>query len=203
MKNAQLNPITVLLFALLSVAPLNMGWANSIEDKVKEAIDDASQALKNAVDKLGDDFDTIQNYLDNYHWKGIIQDEATSGAVTLKNMHLNGHSKAVVVKPGERIEGVVQCDLDREQCESFSFYRVVLGIKGKGAQTTIGNELGIVAGKSEEKFVLIAPSESGLYQIRFRLVDALLKKNALESWTDENGDEPDGTTTIGLVFVKS
>lgn len=202
MKN-QKNKLLVILFAVLfSVANVNTGWAKSVDDKIKGFIDDVSDALKNAVDAFGNNLAAIQNYLENYHWKGMIQDEAVSGAVTLKHLQLNGHSKAVVVRPGERIEGVVLCNLDREQCSSLSLYRVVLGIKGKGAQTTIGNQFGIVAGESLEQFVLIAPAEPGLYQIRFRLAEGLLKGTALNAWVDENGNEPDGTTTIGVVLVK-
>jgi hypothetical protein len=172
-------------------------------DKAKETVDSISDSIKRGIDHLGDDFDAIQRYLENYHWKGVIQEKASSGAVTLEKIRLNGHSKAVVVKPGERIEGSVKCILDRNQCSALSFYRVVLGIKGEGAQESIGNELGLMAGPSEEKFALIAPQEPGIYQVRFRLVDAYFKGNAFDAWEDDEGNEPDGTTTIGLIFVKS
>jgi hypothetical protein len=203
MKNTKFKLLTFLLVILSVVAGFSSGWAKSVDGKVKDWIDDASEALKKGVDEVGNDISAIQNYLDNYHWKGVIQEKAQSGAVSLKHLEMNGHSKAVVVKPGERIEGVIQCDLDREQCSPLHLYRVVLGIKGQGAQTTIGNELGVVAGKSTERFTLIAPSEPGMYQIRFRLVESLLQSTALNDWVDDKGNEPDGTTTIGIIFVKS
>lgn len=201
MKNAKFKSWTVLL-VLLSVVSFNTGSAKPVDEKVKHFIDSASDTLKDAVDKIGDDFAAIQNYLDNYDGKGIVQGEAASGAATLKHLQLNGHSKAVVVKPGERVHGIVLCDLDGSQCSTFGFYRVVLGVSGRGGQTTIGNELGIAAGESLEKFDLIAPTEPGIYQIRFRLVESFLEGNALTAWVDENGNEPDGTTTIGLIIVK-
>ena len=202
MKNIKMKILTSLFTAFLCIASVNSGWAKSVDDKIKDSIDNAAGALKGGVDRLGDNLIAIQDYLDNYHWKGLIQDEATSGAATLKHLQLNGYSRAVVVKPGERIQGVVLCNLDSKQCSSLSLYRVVLGIKGKGAQTTIGNELGIIAGESLEDFVLSAPSESGIYQIRYRLVESFTKKAALAAWVDENGDEPSATTTIGVVVVK-
>ncbi len=194
--------LTSLFTAFFCIANVNTGWAKSADNAIKGFIDNIADGLKSAVDRLGDNLAAIQDYLDNYHWKGLIQDEATSGAVTLKHLQLNGHSKAVVARPGERIQGTVLCDLDSKQCASLSLYRVVLGIKGKGAQTTIGNELGIIASESLENFVLIAPSEPGIYQIRYRLVESFAKKAALEAWVDENGHEPSAATTIGIVLVK-
>ena len=117
-------------------------------------------------------------------------------------MQLNSHPKVVVVRPGERIEGVVLCGLDRDKASALSVYRVVLGIKGQGPQRTIV-KWGAVGGESIESFDLIAPPTQGIYQIRFRVVESLLEDSALNAWIDENGNEPDLTTTIGLIFVKS
>lgn len=202
MKNTNIKSLGVVLTLLFSVAGFNTGWTKNVEDKTKDAIDQVANFLKKGVDQLGEDLSAVQKYLDNYHWKGLVQDTASSNGVTLKYLNLNGHSKAVVVRPGERIEGNVLCNIDSSQCSSLQFYRVVLGLKGVGAQTTIGNELGLVAGESQEKFVLIAPKEPGLYQVRFKLVESLLEENALKSWVDGNGHEPDGTTTIGVILVK-
>lgn len=169
----------------------------SVEDKIKKTVDQAADSIKSAVDSIGNDISAVQNYFDNYHWKGIMQEEATSGVATLRNLHLNGHGVAVAVKPGERIVGEVDCSIDREACSSLGYYRVVIGIHNRGGQTTIGNSVGLSAGESHEQFVLIAPSEPGLYQIRFQTVDAYFESSALSEWND-----PDGTTTIGLILVK-
>jgi hypothetical protein len=201
MKNAKFKSWTALL-VLFSVVAFNTGSAKPVDEKVKQFIDSSSEKLKGAVDKIGDNLVDIQNYLDNYDGKGLIQDEASSGAASLKHLQLNGHSRAVVVRPGERVEGVVQCNLDRNKCSALGLYRVVIGISGKGGQTTIGNDLGIAVGESLEKFSLIAPQEAGIYQIRFRVVDKLFEGDALKAWVDKKGNEPDGSTTIGLIIVK-
>jgi hypothetical protein len=204
MKNTKIKSLAMITAALFGVANFNTAFAKSkpADEKVKDWIDDVSESFKKGVDNLKHDVVAIQDYLDNYHWKGVVQDEATSDAVTLKHLKLNGHSRAVVVKKGERIECSVKCDLDREKCSALSLYRVVIGLKGQGAQTTIGNELGIVAGESKEKFTLIAPREAGVYQIRFRLVERLLEGSALNAW-EKHGKEPDGTTTIGVIVVEA
>lgn len=154
------------------------------------------------MDKLGENFHAIQCYLENYPWKGILHDEVTSGAVTLKHVYFNDHPKVILTRPGERIEGYLHCNLDKDQCSSLALYRVVLGIKGEGAQTSIGNELGIVAGKSKESFTLTAPYKPGIYQVRFRLVDSYFEGKALDAWKDDKGQEPDASTTIGIIVVK-
>ncbi len=177
--------------------------AKNTEDKIKDAIESAADSLKSGMHKLGDDASAIQDYFNHYHWKGVIEAKTTSGQATLSHLKMNGHSRAVVVKPGEPINGEVHCSFERDQCSSICFYRVVLGINGEGAQTTIGNTLGAIAGKSKEHFVLIAPEKPGLYQLRFRTVEKFTETEALKAWVDDHGDEPSATTTIGFIYVKS
>lgn len=203
MKNMKLLSVaTVCMVTLLGVVAPSVGQAKPVGEKIKDWIDDFSESLKDGVDKLGDDAHAIQSYLDNYHWKGMIQDRASSGVATLKHLELNGHARATIVKPGEKIEADVNCDLDTSKWSALSLYRVVIGMKDVGPQAVIGNEWGPMAGRTREKFTLTAPDKPGFYQIRFRTVDALLKTSALDSWKDEKGDEPDGTTTIGILLVK-
>ncbi len=172
------------------------------EQKIKEAIDQVADALKSGVDQLEDDFEAIQEYFDHYPWKGLIEDKVQSGPATLKDLRLNDHKRAIVVHPGQRIEGEVKCSLKGEQLSPHELYRVVIGIKGQGAQTTICNYLGAVARDTLEKFVLTAPREPGIYQIRFRVVEKFLESDALAAWKDAEGNEPDGSATIGLIFVQ-
>lgn len=204
MKNAKfISAATTCLVALLGVTHPDTGWTKSVEDTVKDWIEEGAEAIKKGVDDLGDDFNAIQDYLDHYHWKGIIEDKATSGPATLEHLELNEHSRAIVVQPGEKIEAEVKCSLDVEQCSIFGLYRIVVGIKGEGPQAVIGNEFGgLGAGKTREQFTLTAPDKPGMYQIRFRPVDAFFKETALNAWKDEEGNEPDGKTTIGIIFVK-
>jgi len=204
MQNMKLvSVVTTCLTALGGIAYTNTGWTRSVESRVKEWSDEAVEALKKAVDKLGDDCQAIQEHLNNYSWKGIIEDKAISGPVTLKHLELNDYSRAIVVKPGEKIEAEVKCNIDSEQCSLWGLYRIVIGIKGEGPQTTIGNELGVIAGKSREKFTLIAPDKAGIYQVRFRPINACFKSKAFEGWKDDEGNEPDAKTTIGIIIVKS
>lgn len=202
MKTRKMQTVVACLTILLSLACFTGAWAKPTQDKIKDWIEDTSDTLKKGVDKFGDNLQAIQKYLDNYHWKGILQEQATYDAATLRHLRLNGHPLAIVVRPGERIRGIVDCHIDRDKCSALSLYRIVVGFAGKGPQTTIGNELGMAAGESLEQFDLIAPTEPGVYQIRFKLVEALFEQTAFEKWLDENGQEPSGTTTIGIVIVK-
>lgn len=202
MKNVKLAIAKTYLTALLGAACVNTGYAESVRDTVKEWVEEGSEGLKKSIDALGDNLEAIQDYLNNYHWKGLIEENATSGPATLKQLKLNGHSIAVAVHPGEKIEGQVKCDLDSEKCSVLGVYRIVVGIKGEGPQAVIANESGLVAGKTRETFTLTAPNKPGIYQIRFRSVDALLETTALNAWVDDKGDEPNGETTIGIIFVK-
>ncbi len=203
MKNVKFMPVAAsCLIALLGLAHPNAGWAKSVEETVKGWIENGGEALKRGTDDLGQDFAVLQEYLDHYNWKGLIEDKATSGPATLKHLELNEHSRVIVVKPGEKIKAEVKCLLDSEKCSAFGLYRIVVGINDVGPQAVVGHELGLAAGKTREKFTLTAPTEPGMYEIRFRPVEALLKTTALDAWTDEAGNQPDGKTTIGIIFVK-
>ncbi len=177
--------------------------AKDTDKKVKDSIDQSAETLKKAIDKLGDNFTKIQDYLENYSWKGVIQDQASSGAETLSHLRLNNRGKVIIVRPGETVHGEVVCSLNSDQANNLSLYRAVIGLYGKGAQTTIGTTLGAYGGSSEEKFSLTAPLEPGIYQIRFRTADNFLENKALDAWVDEEGKEPDASTTIGIIYVKS
>ncbi len=202
MRNIQRKSLVLGLTAFLSILNYNAGWAKSADEKVKDCLQDTQEVLRSSIDSLGDDLEAIQTYLDNYHWKGVVRDEVSSGPATLRNLQLNGHARSTIVKPGEKIHGSINCDLDRSKCSAVSWYRVILGIPGEGAKVTIGNELGLVAGVSQEEFSLSAPMEPGLYEIRFRLSESLLDGTMKSAWHDKKGHEPDATTTIGVILVK-
>lgn len=191
----------VFISSLLLVNSANL-YAKDLSEKIKHGIDNVADHLKKDVDKLKGDYEAAQKYFDHYTWKGVIEDHTTSGVATLGPLKLNGHSKAVVVHPGEKVECEVQCSLDREKCSALSLYRIVVGLKGLGAQTTLCNYLGVVAGDSVEKFILTAPLDLGVYEVRFRVVESLTETEALNAWVDAQGNEPDRTTTIGVMIVK-
>ena len=191
---------TLLISSLLLINSANL-HAEGLDKKIKHGIDNVADHLKKDVDKVKGDYEAVQKHLDKYKWKGIIEDRATSGVATLAHLKLNGHSKAAVVHPGDKVECEVQAFLDREKCSALSLYRVVIGLKGVGPQTTICNYLGSVAGDSIEKFTLTAPLEPGVYEVRFRVVESFTETEARNSWTVE-GNEPDNTTTIGAIIVK-
>lgn len=191
------------LFVILCCAVGIQAHAEDINEKTKDFIEESSDTLKKGVDELSDNFEKIQDYLDNYSWKGLIQDEASSGAETLSQLKLNNRGKVVVVRPGEAVQGEVVCSLNSEKAHNLNVYRVVIGLYGEGPQTTIGTALGVYGGSSKEEFSLTAPMKPGIYQIRFRTADNILESKALDAWIDKKGNEPDASTTIGIIYVKS
>lgn len=203
MKNRNLKTLAVFAITMFATIVPSMGWTKSTEQKAKDAIDKLSDSLKKAVDEVGDDVAAAQNYLNNYHWKGMIQDKASSGPATLKHLQLNDHARAVVVRPGERIHCQVVYKLNKHETSALSVYQVIVGINGLGPQISLGKDLGAATGESMEKFEMIAPTEPGVYQVRFRFVKAVLESSAFDEWKDANGNEPDATTTIGIIVVKN
>lgn len=192
--------VGLLMSSLFLINSTNLN-AEGLDKKIKHGIDNVADHLKKDVDKVKGDYEDVQKHFDKYKWKGVIENHVTSGVATLSHLKLNSHSKAVVVRPADKVECEVQSFLDPEKCSAISFYRVVIGLKGIGPQTTICNYLGAVAGDSFEKFTLTAPLEPGVYEVRFRVVESFTETEARNGWTVE-GNEPDSTTTIGVIIVK-
>lgn len=195
MKNKNFRSLAILLTALICLVNFNAGWAKPIDEKIKGAIDDCADSLKKGIDHLGDNLAEVQNYLDQYHWKGVIQDEASSKGVTLKDLQLNSHAKAAVVRPGEWIKGDVTYHLDHDKRSSLNSYRVVLGIYGPRSANGNWHEFDLARDKDSERFNVMAPQEPGIYQICFRVRENL-------SDVKEKGEKPDPKTTIGVIVVK-
>lgn len=192
----------VFLVTALSVVSSNVAWATTAD--IKEKINEAADALKGGVDKCGDKIEDIQQYLQSHDFKGVIKDHVSSGPATVSAVTLNGHKRAIVVKPGERIEGKLKYKLDKDRCKDIQYHRILLGLKDVGPQTTVGIGIGFLADKeNEETFTLIAPEKPGVYQIRFRSVENYTETEALKHWKDEHGNEPSVKKTVGIVVVKS
>ncbi len=192
----------IFLVTVLSVMSSNLAWATTAD--VKEKINEAADALKKGVDKCGDKMEDIQQYLHNHDFKGVIKDYVSSGPATVFGVTLNGHKRAIVVKPGERIEGTLKYKLDTDRCKDIKYHRLLLGFKDVGPQTTVGVGIGFLADKENEgNFTLIAPQKPGVYQIRFRSVENYTETEAVKHWKDEHGNEPSLRKTVGIVVVKS
>ena len=190
----------VMAVTLLALGSSDSAWGQeNTEDKIKSGIDTTADALKKAVEKIGDKLEDIQDY---FHKK--FHEQTSVGPATVTDVKFNDHSLAAIVKPGERIEGQLKCTLDKDKIKDIKYHRLILGFKGEGAQTSIGSGVGYFADKeSKEKFVLIAPSKPGFYQVRFRPVESYTEHEALKQWKDDKGQEPDKKNTIGLIYVKA
>lgn len=170
-------------------------------DHIAASLQEATHSLENEIGHLGNNNHAIRDRVKKYNWNQWIPDQVSYGPATLSNLKLGGLKKAVVAKPGQSIEGEVVCALNRKQCSSLSLYRVVLGIKNQGGQTTVFNHFGLRAGKETDHFTLIAPQEKGIYEVGFRVVEAAREGTAIQSWDDrdENGwGEP---VVIGVIVV--
>jgi hypothetical protein len=170
-------------------------------DKIAGSLKEATGNLEQELRSLGSNKDAIQGVLKKYKWNQWIKDRAIYGPATLSNFKLGSSKKVAIVHSGQEIKGEVTCNVDRKQCSAFSMYRVVLGIKNQGGQTTVFNHFGLRAGKETDPFTLVAPRQKGIYEVAFRLTKAASEGMALQSWDahDENGwGEP---VTLGLLIV--
>lgn len=173
---------------------------DSSVDQIAGSLQEVTHSLEEELKHAGNNKFTIHETVKKYNWNKWIADRASYGPATLSGLKLGGAKKAVVLaKPGEQIEGEVECAFNRQQCSPLSLYRVVLGIKNKGGQTTVFNHFGIRAGKETDHFTLTAPREKGIYQVGFRVVEAAREGTAIKSWDDEN--EREEPAVIGLIIV--
>lgn len=228
----RVKKVLILALALSSATASNYAWADSskkIENakkhvkeaakETKEAAKDTAQAAKEASSEAAEkmktayenfkkntaeNYDKLKERVQNYNWKGVFQEKATVGPTTIKDITLNGHHRAAVVKPGERINVEMIALLDKSQVKDFQYHRVLVGFKGfDHPETSFGQGVGYLAGtESKEEFAIIAPREPGFYEIRFRPVEGYRESKAKEHWLDSSLHEPDARSTIGVILVK-
>lgn len=171
-------------------------------DKVADSLETVVSSLEKDLTGVGNNPYAIQNLLHGYDWNKWIPNQASSGPATLSNLKLGGGKNVIVVSPGQRIDGEVQCALNKQACSPLSLYRVVLGIKNRGGQTTIFNHFGIKAGKEVDRFTLVAPRQKGIYQLAFRVATTAREATAIEAWDKESDANLGHPAPIGLIIVQ-
>lgn len=169
-------------------------------DQLATSFQQATSHLEQQIKQLGSNKNKIEELVQKYNWNQWIPDKVSYGPATLSNLTLGGYRKAIIVKPGQKIEGEVECALNRKDCSLLSIYRVVLGIKNKGGQTTVFNHFGLRAGKETDHFVLTAPQQKGIYQVGFRVVEAAREGTAIEAFETDDSAMPE-PAAIGVIIV--
>jgi hypothetical protein len=171
-------------------------------DKVAATFNEVTQDLEGELKQLGNNPNVIQQALRKHNYEKWFSHAVSYGPATLSHLKLGSSGKAVaIVKPGETVEGEVECAFDRKQCSPLSLYRVVLGIKDRGGQTTVFNHFGLRAGHETDHFSLKAPREKGVYQVGFKVVEAAREGTAIQAWDDSNEYNDREPAVIGLLIV--
>lgn len=142
--------------------------------------------------------DKISKWIKSSPWIGLIAKEVTFGPVTLKNLNLDGKGRLVFAKPGEEIKAVVKYKVNAEGLDSWGLHHIIVGIMNQDA-TCITHSLGIWDKKGETSFMIQAPKEKGLYEVRFDYQEALFCGEAIETWQK---DSPSAQATVGIIIVE-
>ncbi len=144
---------------------------------------------------------SARDYLHTFPWIGLILDEVSYGPMTIKHVRLNDGDKLAIVKPGEEIKGTLRYKIDSDKQAAFHRHHLVVGIKGIGAQDCVTHSLGLWDSSGTGRFILRAPFEKGVYEVRFFYREALTCKEAKDFWNEE-GEEPSNHATIGTIIVE-
>lgn len=185
----------------------------SLENKVKGLIKRGETKVKTVKNKAEKKFyelefkfrqakadvEAIREYLDRDQNMAILSDEVTTGPVTVTQMQFNDSKKALIVKASDEVISSCEVNLDEAKCKTGASYFVVFGIKDKGPQIALGP---IDGGASSINFSFTAPDKIGVYQIRFRVVEAKTEEEALFGWFNEAGNEPAANSTLALLIVR-
>lgn len=127
------------------------------------------------------------------------RNDIRSGPARIKNFYmktLTEKGKVVYAAPGMQIQAFAQYSLDRGKDGSIN--QIIVGYDKGGAQKAIYN--GGTIDKGMVNFTLTAPSEPGIYEVRFRPAQAYSGPEAVKYWWNVDG-APTEQTTIGLVIV--
>lgn len=142
----------------------------------------------------------ISDYIKDYPWVGLISDEITYGPVTVSHIHIKNSDKLVIATPGEVLHGNLRYKINSDK-EKISFHHLVIGIEGEGAQDCIMHSMGLWDNKGKGKFTLTAPTEPGIYEVRFLYDEGLTCSKAREAW-NSGAKDPSSLATIGAIIVR-
>lgn len=143
----------------------------------------------------------LHHYFHDFPWIGLVSNEITYGPITVSNVHLNKGGKVALVKPNDKIKGNLHYKIDAKSLNSFHLYHLVVGIKKIGAQDCISHSFGIWNSKGKGNFTLQAPSEPGVYEVRFSYFEGATCQSARKAWNEEASD-PSSAATIAVVIVE-
>ncbi len=167
-------------------------------DEDKSTMDKLQTALQQAGDKV----EEIAKSLRDYDWKGTLQDTYYVGPAFVTGATFNGNQRATVVKPGEEIQCEISVNVNPDRAKDVKYQGLIFGFKDEAPQAVVKMNMSKEMAY-KEKFTLKAPKESGIYQVRFRPIDAESKADPLKQWIDSEGNQPGMKATIGIIVVKS
>lgn len=142
--------------------------------------------------------DKIDAWIQECPYIGLVAKEVSYGPITLEDFDLDKKGRIVVAQPGEVINGAVNYKVESNELDSFHLHHIILGIKAHGAQNCISHALGIWDEKGKAHFSLTAPTEPGVYEVRFDYQTAMTCKEAMKYW---NEDPPSSKATIGIIII--
>lgn len=142
--------------------------------------------------------DKIKNWIESNPWIGLITREVTYGPITLRDLDLDKSGRLVFAEPGEEIEAAVKYKVNADALDSWHLHHIIVGIKGQDNATCITHSLGVWDKKGKTSFIIKAPEEKGLYEVRFDYQKTLLCNDATNAWLE---DSPSAKATVGIIIV--
>ncbi len=143
--------------------------------------------------------DKINEWINSTPWIGLVAREVTYGPITLRDLDLDKSGRLVFAEPGEEIEAVVKYKVNADTLDSWKLHHITVGIKGQDNSTCITHSLGIWNKRGKASFIIKAPEEKGMYEVRFDYQEALLCSDATKAWQE---DSPSAKATVGIIIVE-
>lgn len=141
----------------------------------------------------------ITEWIKSHPWIGLVAREVTYGPITLKDFDLDKSGRLVFAEPGEEIEATVKYKVHADALDSWNLHHIMVGIKGQDNPACITHTLGIWDKKGKTSFIIKAPEETGVYEVRFDYQEALLCSEAAHAWQK---DAPSANATVGIIIVE-
>jgi hypothetical protein len=143
--------------------------------------------------------DKIDQWINECPYIGLVAKEVTYGPITLKDFKMEDEGRVVIAQPGEFINSSVEYKVAKEHLKSLHLHHIIVGIKGQNSQNCITHALAVWDTHGKAHFCFAAPTEKGIYEVRFDYQTALTCKEAYKLW---RADPPSSKATVGIVIVE-
>ena len=140
---------------------------------------------------------SIEKDIQKLPYSGLVLDSVDLDGIKIEGFKFENDYRIIHVKPDEEFTCYFHYQIESKHLKNFNLHHVVIGLYDDGPQECVFHSLGIKDSSGSLAVSLKAPSEKGVYEVRFSRSKCLSCDKAKEDWWKESSHK----SVLGFVVV--